>query len=509
MMFKILLLCSAFGEAASNASADIQISIGISPINIIHDEYLSFNIDPSCNRGFHYTDFTNKNLRSAALYLAPARLRFGGSGADYLTYSFTSGQPECSNIPFAPPPQQPGCDYVTPGCLNSTHLTSLLDLADSATVDFIFGVAFNTTASCLGSSWESSNADRLLTYFASTGRSVWGCELGNEVNNAGCPNSPRQQASAVNEFRQQVLNSTTPNTRLIGPDTGYNNPMPYIAQYLGNITPGILTAVTHHVYLSLERKDFISSDTLSAKLDSALPDIADFVSTVTDSESGAEIWAGEMGPIGGGDDGTCGTNSTCGVFASAIWYADDAALRATSGFTQHNRQDLWGGAYGLVNSLTSIMELGVTDPLLIKPDYYISWLWKRTLGTGVLQAQSSSSAVRAYAFSGRPPSNFASRVYCGSAPQILLLNLASSNITVDLPTPSRVTSYAAWTLAPLGGDPFSAIATLNGSPLPTLLNVEQSNPVNFLGYITIAPILGSLTSPFQLTPYGIAFICLH
>jgi hypothetical protein len=40
------------------------------------------------------------------------------------------------------------------------------------------------------------------------------------------------------------------------------------------------------------------------------------------------------GPIGGGNDGTCGTLSVCGTYASALWYADDLANRALHGFVQ-------------------------------------------------------------------------------------------------------------------------------------------------------------------------------
>ena len=46
----------------------------------------------------------------------------------------------------------------------------------------------------------------------------------------------------------------------------------------------------------------------------------------------AQVWAGEDGPISGGEDGTCGgvfpngssTNtSVCGTYATVPWYAND------------------------------------------------------------------------------------------------------------------------------------------------------------------------------------------
>ena len=64
---------------ALNATVSL---VSRSPVNIVDSRFTSWNIDSSCNRGFHFTNFSNPNLRAAALGLAPSRLRFGGSGND-------------------------------------------------------------------------------------------------------------------------------------------------------------------------------------------------------------------------------------------------------------------------------------------------------------------------------------------------------------------------------------------------------------------------------------------
>jgi len=68
------------------AAAAVQVLLpsGLVPANAIGAAYASYNIDPSCNRGFHSIDFSNGNLAAAGRALAPAVLRFGGSGADAL-----------------------------------------------------------------------------------------------------------------------------------------------------------------------------------------------------------------------------------------------------------------------------------------------------------------------------------------------------------------------------------------------------------------------------------------
>ena len=45
----------------------------------VNPTFASWNIDSSCNRGFHRIAFGNKNLRAAAKGLAPSTMRFGGS----------------------------------------------------------------------------------------------------------------------------------------------------------------------------------------------------------------------------------------------------------------------------------------------------------------------------------------------------------------------------------------------------------------------------------------------
>jgi hypothetical protein len=492
--------------SAVRAAAPATITLDMAPINVVAPTYLSYNLDPSCNRGFHVTNFGNANLVAAGYFLQPARLRFGGSGADELVYSLTPGAPECADIPQPPPPRTPGCDYVTAGCLNATHAASLYDFATAAHAELVFGVAFNFTASCAGAEWDASNAARLLTWLKETGRSS-SFELGNEVNNAGPCTPPAKQAAALTTFAGMVAASSNPAARLVGPDTGYLNPEPYITSFLGNLTPGTVSAVTHHVYLGLGRADFATTpDATATKLDKAIPEMDLFVANVAAHGSGAEPWAGEMGPIGGGDDGTCGTTSVCGTWASAIWYADDAALRSLKGYVQHNRQTLFGGAYGMTNSPTGAMALDATSPVIIAPDYFVSWTWKRTLGPSVLAANSSSRAVRAYAFAGRAPSPFAARAECADGVQLMLMNLGAAPAAVALPPVAA--TFAAWSLAPLGGDAFATAATLNGVPLPTTIDVATRDPATLLGALGVPPTRGAVADGLTLDGWAIAFVCL-
>jgi len=219
----------------------------------------------------------------------------------------------------------------------------------------------------------------------------------------------------------------------------------------------------------------------------------------------AQIWAGEHGPIGGGLDGTCGVAATsCGSYATTMWYADDLATRAKAGFSQYQRQDFFGGAYGLTNSLDGEgQSLSPTDPLVLRPDYWTNFVWKRTIGTDVLSASSSNSQVRAYAFAGRPPSPFAADE-CKEALQFLLINLNQNTTSVELP-PDGVS--ATWTLTPTSEGPFSRHVLLNGAQLPAVVDMSKSAPDTFLQEMP-APARKPAGHTLSLPPLSTTFACI-
>jgi len=504
-------LAAALPGAGAAATATVSLP-SLSPVARTLATFASYNVDPSCNRGFHHTDFDNENLAAAASALRPARLRFGGSGADALVYGFSPGAPECAGIPAVPA----SCDYVTPGCLNATHWAALYGMSQKAGADFIFGVSINLADACAagaGYAWNATNSGRLLAHLRATGQAVRLFELGNEVNNNGgppCNLTAAMQAAALNEFHA-TLAAQLPGAALVGPDTGGAAPLAWLNALLPLVRPGVLSAITHHVYNGVSRGTFNSPE----QLDRPLPEIAWYTNVTRALAPHSEVWAGENGPTGGGDDGTCGADAACGLFATTLWYADDMALRAAAGFAQYNRQSLWGGAYGLVNSESGAMALGRHDAVVLRPDFWVSFLWKRTLGRDVLAATSSSRTLRAYAFSGPPPSPHAAADACGAgaggaAAQLLLLNLLNATVSVALPAPAGAPRFAAWSLVPApgaGGGAFGTRAALNGATLPPAVDVRAGDPHTFLDGIVQPPVRGTAAGGVQLPPLSTTFLC--
>ena len=188
------------------------------------------------------------------------------------------------------------------------------------------------------------------------------------------------------------------------------------------------------------------------------------------------MWAGEDGPDGGGEDGTCGQNrSVCGTFATVPWYANDLGHRAALGFSQYQRQDLVGGRYSLLGIPHDNEYLATSDPVRLHPDFWVNFLWKRVMGVTVLNASltgrlgPADPSVRAYAHCGTPPSPHPLvAMEANHTPMgLTLINLNStSSQRVRL---RGVVGGVAWTLTAGKGGYFGQDVLLNGIPLPSTI----------------------------------------
>lgn len=201
-----------------------------------------------------------------------------------------------------------------------------------------------------------------------------------------------------------------------------------------------------------------------ATLDSILDDIGWYPPLIPE---GTQVWAGENGPKGGGEDGTCGDNSACGTYATVPWYADSMALRASNGFVQFQRQDFVGGRYALVGSKHDDEFLGAEDDVTLKPDFWVNFLWKRTIGYNVLNttvANDYNRTLRAYAFGNEAPSPWGVAKYGDFS--LVIVNLANETREVALDLGGAGAGALAWTLT-AGPDGAAGVdALLNGQALP-------------------------------------------
>lgn len=285
------------------------------------------------------------------------------------------------------------------------------------------------------------------------------------------------------------------------------------------------------MYPGIDRTNFNEP----AVLDRVQSDIAWYTALVrAHAPAGTQIWAGEDGPTGGGEDGTCGAQTACGTYATTLWYADDMAQRASAGFAQYQRQTIVGGRYGLLSIPHGNEALGANDAVGLNPDFWVNFLWKRVLGATVLNAtlaESRNGTLRAYAFCGAPPSPHRPAA-TANAIGLLLINLATAPQPVILSS-DRAASYAAWTLEPSAvteypeGVPsaaahsgvnarergpgeaaaapeFAKTARLNGVELPQ--SIADGAAIGPIPGVAPSPTAG--TVPLALPPISVSFVAL-
>jgi len=475
MAMSLLFVVTVASVPVSSITTETPTTITVNTekvLSVTNPTYASFNIDSSYNRGFFHINFSNPNLQAATASLHPSTLRFGGGGNDYLHY----GPPghECNNTN----------DWDDYGCLNATHWNNFYNMVTMGGAKMLFGVSFDMVTACNQMEqykWDSSNFELMADYMIKSNQPIWGFELGNEVNNrqTKCNLSATQQADAFETF-MTVLEKKYPDTStrplVIGPDTGYLNPKTWLPGVLKVVGPK-LHAVTHHVYPGVDAKNFNQASVLDRVLD----DISWYVPIIEQFAPQAQIWAGEDGPTGGGEDGTCGTHSACGTYATVMWYADDMALRAKHGFSQYQRQDLAGGRYGLLGMDHDNEALLIPDePLRIQADFWVNFLWKRVMGNQVLNQTITSSfngTMRAYTHCGLPSSPFpattkSSKSNADSSVTAVIINLDTVAHTAAI---DSATTSTQWTLTP-ATDAAGASALLNGKALP--VQFADGKPIN-------------------------------
>jgi heparanase 1 len=408
--------------------------------------YASWNVDSSRQRAFFGTNFADPRLLYLASLIGGARIRFGGTGNDYLHYEVPGATPCSPTVPYA---------YE---CLNSTWVDNLFALSSAANSPLIFGLNITGAASAAG--WDPSNAVALLRYARARNNTLFALELGNEQNSKGLTFEQQAAAYAVlSGALDEVFPAGDP-TRplLVGPDPSGFHVAPSLdpkmqsrLDFLVNFTNAAgagLSAVTHHEYIEIDAANATSSAFLDATRQIGRQVVAAVRGTAFPD---MPVWAGEIGPHNGGNTPpNCEGNGVCGRYGSALWYADAMGAKAREGYAAFFRQDFLGADYGLVN-YTSFAP---------SPDFWLLAIWRRAVGTGVLnvsQAQAPySHTTRVYAFCGRISGTFA----------LVVVNLnAAASACVAAPGLAGAAPRTQWVLQPGQGGVLAAEVLLNGSPL--------------------------------------------
>jgi hypothetical protein len=405
-------------------------------VNVIRDEYLSYNLDSSDDRGFFSRDLSNPRLVFLAKQLtthAPAFLRVGGSGGNWLWYDMRNGT--CDGLQG----WKEGANSQD-ACLNSSHWAAVNHFASSTGARLIFGLRNKVGVPELRA---------FLQHSISQNFSIFGIEPSNEE---GCP--PRSDLALIINLLRELYPQEASRPQLLGADT-VGKPIAALQAFL-NMTASLGMPALAGTYHSYPGNVAAGAAQLAALRTSVSP--------------GTELWVGETAADAGGCASHAVGQSKCGTFNDGYWW-----LGLLGGLAPTHacflRQTLIGGGYGLLRdgdpcgwNQSRIQQPPCVGPrstnqpfypanqmLEPNPDWWSAVLFKKLIGRGVLGATlaavapvtpasagataATAAGLRAFAFCSRTTHNSSSStrtggVYAGVT--LLLVNPSNENHSVHL-----------------------------------------------------------------------------
>lgn len=372
------------------------------PLAEVSERYLSFAIDTSKALGGYWwgssgvieigkgkekttpLDFTNEKLINLAKSLSPAYLRIGGTEADNVLFDPESGE-----------------DIVLP--LMKQTWDTINKFTQQAELDLFYTVNAGPLVRDENLKWNGNNFEKLLQYSKEKGYKLAAIELGNELNAYwffhGFFNriTPEQYIKDFTVFRT-VAKKYYPDAQVGGTASLYWPRVGEALSFVGSFLPTFIknTSVqagmfTWHYYPQQSQRSPITFPKAKHGLllhPQYLNDIVKCAKNLTNVKNTynpkTEIWIGEIGnALCGGQPGISDT------FESSLWWTDVLGSMAINGQKVIVRQDFVGSDYSLVDEKT----------LNPRPDFWVSLLWKKLMGTKVFTVRVSKDnySIRVYA----------------------------------------------------------------------------------------------------------------
>lgn len=419
-------VCLLFSVSCQPALDDltgkaVEVMLGTEVVATVDERFVSFAVDTSQAVGGNFWapngftepvppyDFSRKQLRTLAGALSPAILRIGGSEADMVFY-------DLSDTPRADAPSP--YKFV----FTRKMADDICDFASELNLDILFTLNAGPGPRDEAGKWTDGQARPLIQYMQSRDCPVIVWELGNEINGFQAIHGTDfrvtgEQYAEDMAVARRMVDDISPNIKLAGPSSAF---WPFWGE-LAPVYPSFMAAgadsldlITWHYYPQQSVRCPVQSQPGNpwTLLDPAnLDEIqvwADEVESLRDDHApDLDVWLGETGHAQCG-----GIQDLSDRYVTGFWWLDQLGLMARRGQPVVIRQTLSGGDYQLVDEAT----------LSPRPDYWGSLLWRRLMGTRVLNASTDETLVRVYAHCARDvPGGLA----------LAVINLADTALALD------------------------------------------------------------------------------
>jgi hypothetical protein len=338
-------------------------------------------MDPSLFRFRPPADLSNQRLRKLAAALGPAYLRVSGTWMNSTYFPDADG---------AAPTQPPaGFNSV----LTRKEWKDVIDFARAVNARIVTSFAVSQGTRDASGVWTPKVAEAFLEYTKSVGGDIAAAEFMNEPTFAEMGGAPKGYDAEA--FRRDFAvfhawaKENAPQMRIMGPG-GVGEGTPIAPAFMHLLTSeDILKATgpvfdvfTYHSYGAVSSRCAMMGAAAGTTSDAALS--ADWLSRGTSAEAfyaalrdrfepGKPIWNTETGQA------ACGGDRWASSFIDTFRYLNQLGSLARLGVQVQIHNTLDASDYGLLNEQT----------LAPRPDYWAAWLWRKLMGTTVLDPGSS------------------------------------------------------------------------------------------------------------------------
>ena len=413
-------------------------------------------------------DLTNSRRRKLAAALGPAYLRVSGTWANTTYfYDVNNRRPKGRRQGFN-------------GVLTRQQWKGVVDFSNAANAKIVTSFATGVGTRDAAGVWTPREARKVLAYTRSIGGSIAAAEFMNEPTIASMGGAPKGYDAAafgrdLAVFRS-FIEKSAPDMVILGPGSvgeggalGLPPGKSLKSEDLLKATGPVFDAFSYHFYGAVSKRCASMGAQATATEDAALSDewlsrtdaVEAFYAALRDRfEPGKPLWITETA------DAACGGDPWASTFLDTFRYLNQLGSMAQRGVqvVMHNTLD--ASDYGLLDENT----------LAPRPNYWAALLWRKLMGTTVLDpGTSSTSGLHLYAHCLRDKPGGVT---------VLVIN-ANRTVSQSLDVPIAAEGYTL-----TAGDLLSRQVQLNGSELK--LGADDALPQlagtpTLSGNLTFAP----------------------
>lgn len=354
-------------------------------------------LDPSLFRQRTPIDLANPRLRKLAAALGPTYVRVSGTWANS-TYFHDSDSP----APAAPP-------EGFGGVLTRAQWRGVIDFTKAVDGRIVTSFAIAPGVRDEKGAWTPREAVKVVAFTKAAGGSIAAAEFFNEPNLAAMGGAPKgydaaQYGRDFGAFRA-FARGAAPDMKILGPGSVGEGGMMVGSGLAGmksedmlRASDGGLDGFSYHFYGGVSKRCAAMAGAPQTTAEAALSEDwlsktdadANFYTALRDRMApGKPLWLTETGET------ACGGNPWASSFLDTFRYLDQLGRLAKRGVQVVAHNTLAASDYGLIDEET----------LTPRPNYWAALLWRRLMGTGVLDAGAAPAQgvhVYAHCMAGRP-----------------------------------------------------------------------------------------------------------